>query len=182
MMNRAFTLIELLVVMAIIISLTALIVPNYQVSQTQHALLRSSHQLSHDLGRAKAMALSAKEIGPVGQKFYPSGGYGIYLVLTSPGNYLLFADCDNDKTYDTTGNVCVPAVGSPFPELIETISLESRVTLSNISPSSPLNITFAAPDPTVTITPVSSQAIITLSAGGQTRTVSVNLAGLISSP
>lgn len=183
-MNKAFTLIEILVVIVIIISLTALISPNYKVTQTQLALLRSAQKLSHDLRRAEAMAMSAKEIGkgivPAGQEFYPTGGYGIYLILTSPGNYILFADCDNNKTY-TTGNVCGPT-GYKFPELIETISLESGVTLSSFSTTSPLNIAFSAPDPTVTITPTSSQVTITLIANSRTKTVEVNAAGLISNP
>ncbi|PIP24515.1 MAG: hypothetical protein COX35_00250 [Candidatus Nealsonbacteria bacterium CG23_combo_of_CG06-09_8_20_14_all_37_18] len=183
-MNKAFTLIEILVVIGIIISMTALISPNYKVTQTQLALLRSAQKLSHDLRRAEAMAMSAKEIGegivPAGQEFYPTGGYGIYLILTSPSNYILFADCDNNKTY-TTGNVCGP-VGYQFPELIETISLESGVTLSSFSTSSPLNIAFSAPDPTVTITPTSAQATITLIADSRTKTVEVNTAGLISNP
>ena len=67
---------------------------------------------------------------------------------------------------------------------IEEVFLEPGVVISNISPFSPLNITFFPPDPIITITPsfgsaTTSQAIATLTLESRTRTVFINTVGLI---
>lgn len=177
-MERSFTLVELLVVTSIILLLGGLIFPSYRAGERLFALQRSAHKLNQDIRRAQQMAMSAKEIGPAGAKIVPRGGYGIY--LKTPMEIILFADCDRNREY-TTGNVC----GTPpnqFPEKIEDITLERGVQIQNLSPSSPLNITFEPPDPIVFLPPHSITVIITLSLEGEPskiRTITVNRAGLI---
>ena len=107
------------------------------------------------------MAMSAKEFEGV----VPPGGYGINF-QTNLTSYILFADLNNNKVFDSG-------------EAIETLSLERGVKISNLSPASPLTISFTPPDPTVNINPSNSLAIITLSNNGQTKIIKVNKAGLI---
>jgi len=160
-MQKAFTLIELLVVTGIIILLSALVLPNYRTGESQLALQRSANKLAQDIRRAQGMAMSAKEFEGV----VPPGGYGINF-QTNLTSYILFADLNNNKIFDSG-------------EAIETLSLERGVKISNLSPASPLTISFTPPDPTVNINPSNSLAIITLSNNGQTKIIKVNKAGLI---
>jgi len=160
-MQKAFTLIELLVVTGIIILLSALVLPNYRTGESQLALQRSANKLAQDIRRAQEMAMSAKEFEGV----VPPGGYGINF-QTNLTSYILFADLNNNKIFDSG-------------EAIETLSLERGVKISNLSPASPLTISFTPPDPTVNINPSNSLAIITLSNNGQTKIIKVNKAGLI---
>jgi len=181
--SKGFTLIELLVVTVIITILTAAILVNYRNSEQQFALQRSAHKLAQDIRRAGEMAMSAKEItGPTGEKVIPSGGYGIYLrSLPNPPYYeiIIFADC-NDNQQFTSGNVC----GTPpnrFSESLEDVKLESGVKISNLSPNSPLQITFKPPSPKISIQG-GDTAEITLALEAdptKTKKIKVNAVGLI---
>ncbi|PIZ89620.1 MAG: hypothetical protein COX89_00560 [Candidatus Nealsonbacteria bacterium CG_4_10_14_0_2_um_filter_37_10] len=148
-------------VTGIIILLSALVLPNYRTGESQLALQRSANKLAQDIRRAQEMAMSAKEFEGV----VPPGGYGINF-QTNLTSYILFADLNNNKVFDSG-------------EAIETLSLERGVKISNLSPASPLTISFTPPDPTVNINPSNSLAIITLSNNGQTKIIKVNKAGLI---
>ena len=162
-MQKSFTLVELLVAVGIIILLTALVLPDYRAGERQFALQRSASKLAQDLRRAEEMAMSAKEPPTAPDTF--KGAYGINF-QTNSSNYILFADLDNDQIYDSG-------------EEIETLPLEKKVKISNLSPASPLTISFTPPDPTVNINPSDSLVTITLSNNGQTKIIKVNKAGLI---
>jgi len=162
-MSKSFTLVELLVAVGIIILLTALVLPDYRAGERQFALQRSASKLAQDLRRAEEMAMSAKEPPTAPDTF--KGAYGINF-QTNSSNYILFADLDNDQIYDSG-------------EEIETLPLEKKVKISNLSPASPLTISFTPPDPTININPSDSLASITLTNNGQTKIIKVNKAGLI---
>ena len=162
-MKKAFTLVELLVVIGIIILLTALALPDYRTGERQFALQRSASKLAQDLRRAQEMAMSAKEPPTASETF--KGAYGIKF-QTNSSDYILFADLDNDQIYDSG-------------EEIETLPLEKKVKISNLSPASPLTISFTPPDPQININPSDSLATITLTNNGQTKIIKVNKAGLI---
>ena len=162
-MQKSFTLVELLVAVGIIILLTALVLPDYRAGERQFALQRSASKLAQDLRRAEEMAMSAKEPPTAPDTF--KGAYGINF-QTNSSNYILFADLDNDQIYDSG-------------EEIETLPLEKKVKISNLSPASPLTISFTPPDPTVNINPSDSSATITLSNNSQTKIIKENKTGLI---
>lgn len=169
--KNGFTLIELIVVIGIVALLTVLILPNYGQGREQFALQRSAHKLAQDLRQAQEMAMSAKKF----HDLIPPGGYGIYFDKTNlPQSYILFADCDGDKEYDLTGNPC-----NGYSEKVSEQELEKKVKIKNLT-ASPLNIVFTPPDPEVFINQTFSLGVITLTNDGQTKTVTVNKAGLIS--
>lgn len=161
--EKSFTLVELLVVTGIILFLTVLILPSYRTGEVQFALQRSASKLAQDLRRAQEMSMSAKEFAGAPATF--KGTYGIKFEINS-SNYVLFADLDNDQVYDSG-------------EEVESPELEKKVKISNLSPASPLIITFTPPDPTVNINPSADLATITLTNDIQTKNIKVNKAGLI---
>lgn len=175
--SKGFTLIELLVVLAIITILSLMVLPRFQVAGQQHALLRSAYKLAQDLRRVQEMTTSGYEF----QNIIPEGGYGIYLSLTEPGHYILFADCNNNQ-YFTPGNVCQDPYNNRFSEQVEKIELDKRIKIKEISPS-PLHIVFKYPDPLVFISGGADDiAKITLSlriSPERIKTIEINTAGMI---
>ena len=166
-MKKGFTLIELLIVIGIIALMTAIALPHYRAGERQFALQRSAHQLVQDLRRTKEMAMSAREIPGAPATF--RGAYGIRFIKNS-SSYILFADLNNNQKYDA------------HDKRIETLNLEKGVKVSSLSPSSPLTVIFAPPDPTVVFQPDWAEIIsITISTkdGVINATISVNSVGLI---
>ena len=165
-MKSGFTLIELLLVIAIIFILTTVAIMNYSTAKKSFLLERSANKLAQEIRKTEQMAMSAEEIGPTGEEFYPEGGYGIY--FKKPSTIIVFADCNNNKHYEAGA------------EYIRNITLETDVEISDISPTSPLNITFKAPVPVVSIPSNADEAEIVLSLTGTgAKTVKINKAGLI---
>ncbi len=153
-MNKGFTLLESIIVVAIVLLLTALILPAFRFGEKNFLLENAVAKLSRDLRRAEDMALSAKEF----QGIIPRGGYGIYIDAAA-NSYILFADCGDppDYRYNPGSNNC-----NGFPEIVETVNLSNQLQVSSLSPSSPLHVVFTAPRPKVTFSGVGSEAIITL--------------------
>lgn len=150
-----FTLIEILVVIAIIASFSAYIFASYRKSQPTYALLGVAQKISFDLRKAQNMAMSSKEFhGKV-----PQGGYGVYFSKNPSDNvysYIIFADCDGSKDYNTSGSPC----GENISEKVEEIKLEKGIIINSISclPACSLSdrgyIVFIPPDPTLLSVPV----------------------------
>lgn len=151
MKSKGFTIIELLVITGLIGLMSAVLLPSFRTGDQELALSRSASKLSQDLRRVQEMALSAKETAS--GEIPP--GYGIYFEPgTYPNQYFLFADLDGDEAY-TAG------------EIIETVTLERKIKISDLSPTSPMSITFVSPNPDVVFSPVDSGlASIVLSIDG----------------
>jgi len=188
-MNKAFTLLELTVVAAIISLLILIILPNYRQEEKQSALLRSTHKLAQDLRRTEEMAISAQKTPLEFGEVFPKGGYGIYFEINDalPKGYriVLFADCDGEKDFDSWGSFtcaeAAPGPGNSCNETMEEITLEEGIKVKNLSPLSPLTLTFKPPEPEISISG-GDIATITLSLKDNpaiTRTITVNKAGLI---
>jgi len=178
--EKAITLIELLVVTAIILILSAIILPSYQIGEKQLALQRSTHKLAQDIRRTQEMAMSAKELPGGG---LPDGGYGICFDKLPSPSIFLYADTVPPAERYGTGD-----------QIIETISLEKEVKTkevrlkkpgNNVSPAR-VSINFKPPDPEVNLKGGTDEPFdeveITLSLKtdeNQTKTIKVNKVGLI---
>ncbi len=167
MKQKAFTIIELLIVIGLISILTLTLVPFYHSGQNQFALSRSAHKLAQDIRRVQEMSMSAKELDGT-----TPTGLGIHFKNSWPDSYVLFANLNRNTHRDGAD------------QDLETIELESRIIISDLEPSSNFSILFVPPAPVTWISNSSSDtvAVITLSiegGSGQTKTITVNNAGLI---
>jgi len=143
------------------------------------------------------MAISARKF----EDTFPKGGYGIYFTINptfgecenASNGYciFLFADCDGNNQYDSSGPAFSCAVATPedpynpYPEKIEEISLETGIKILRFEPmGNVLTITFFPPDPEVTFNADPSSSIDHVSIiltidGGQEKKVSIYKTGLI---
>lgn len=168
----SFTLVEILVSLFIIVLLVGIVFANYRQGGQQFALQRSANKLAQDIRRTQQMAMGASEY----QGSVPAR-YGVELTTTNPDYYILFADNNDNGTYQP----------SPNPDVeVETIPLEEGVKIDGlftISPQTGLWITFKSPDPITEIRdpggPRSLGEIRLIGANNQTKTITVNSAGLI---
>jgi len=174
--NNGFTLIEILVVIVIIMILTLVALPYFMQAGKQFALSRSAHKLAQDIRMVQEMSMSAKEFHGI----IPQGGYGVRFDENS-NTYILFADCSNNKLYDSVGNLC-----NGYPEKVEEIKLERGVKVKCLFPVCWLfgEVVFTPPDPVVTIQPFPGAATLLIQISldtdpSKTKTITVNKAGLI---
>ena len=166
--SQGFTLIEMLVIIFIISLLSVLILANYQGGKKKYALLQANQKLISDLRRAQNMAINGTEIEGHCSTVFACFGYGIY--LNSGSSYLLFADNNNNKIYDS---------GEGF----ETINLPFPIIIQSTIPS-PAYVFFEAPDPITYINQnsgvgVSAKITLQIQGSALTKTVKFSTAGLI---
>jgi len=154
----------MLVCLAIIVILTGIVIFNIGSQRQNSALLRSAQKLSLDLRRAQTYALASKKFKTDSDVPW---GWGVHLFGAGSGNYVIFADRDNNKIR-TNDN-----------EDLETVNFEKGTSLnfSNIN-----DVVFIPPDPIVTFTPdQTSASIVLINKDGATRTININKTGFISS-
>ncbi len=162
--KNGFTLLELVVSIGIIVAITTVFLVNYNGASKSSALQLEAHKLAGDIRRAQNMALGSKEFNGS----MPAGGWGVYIL--DSGSYIIFADNDNDKIYDGTGDC--------DNECYEKISLANNITFSSTGD----RITFLPPEPLTYINGVNSGSVaITLidADAANTKSILINFLGLI---
>ena len=181
--QEGFTLLELITIVAIITTLSLIVLTNYRQGERQFALQRSAHKLAQDIRAVQEMAMSGQECQICSPKVVPAG-YGIFLEVSSVNQYVIYADIS--PTPD--GNQFFS--GDPPDQIVETITLESGVIIQDINTlPDKVGINFSPPDPIIDIRfPLGegdediSVAVITLSLKAdntKTKTITVNKVGLI---
>jgi len=183
--SKGFTLLELIVVVGIVATLSSIVLGGYRTGEDKFSLQRSANKLSQDLRRAENMAVMGNPAPVTFGEIFPSGGYGFYFA-EGMSSYTFFCDCNDNIEYDASGaavSCASSTVDIPFPEIMETLSVESGVVISDVSPTTAFSITFFPPDPTISIIGADSQsydeATITLDLFGKTKTITINTVGLI---
>jgi len=196
--NRAakngFTLIELMVSLAIFAFMTAFLLAKYGTFNQSTLVTNLAYDAALTIRSAQSYGLNV--LGTVsnsstctGQTGYSAGNpcfyypYGVYFALSTPNQFILFADIDGTGKYDsgTSG------------ELISTYNMNHGYTIKSICAgtltsctplSSSLNITFKRPNPDAIIIGDGGSAVsyakITFVANNTTSSVVVQSTGEIS--
>jgi len=170
MKNRAkksgFTLVELLVVIGVILTVTGAVVINYRRGG-RIDLQRTVVDISQQVREVEEMALASEKVnGSV-----PAGGYGVYFNSNNPSSYIIFADGNENGTYQ------------PFEKIREE-KIESNVEIYNLFPKSgkSLSIVFIPPEPKVKINNDfdNAYAQVTFKRQNGMEAIYINKIGLIS--
>lgn len=166
--DRGFSLLEVLITAAIIGIVTALVVVRYGAFNNSVLLKSQAFEMALDLREAQVFAVSVR-----GEASTFRQTYGIHFDTSTPNQYLLFIDTDEDDIYDSGEEI-----GAPFV-------IDSRFSISQIemvggSTHSDVSVTFHRPDFDARFSQSGSAARITIaSEDGDTRSVLVSSSGQI---
>jgi len=184
--NAGFTLTELLVVIFIITLLGAITFANYREGGRQMALQRSAYKLAQDIRRTQEMAIAAKECAPCGNTIPPR--YGLYIAEPSSVSSSIFADIDNNGFYFSSDKTVETTIFESGVSYLD-VSGNCANPMPNPSGLRRIHITFIPPDPITVLnvgwspnTTTCSEITITLrfgGAGGPTKSVKINNAGMV---
>ncbi len=179
-MSRGASIVELLVVVVIIILVFFTIgISNFSKIRSQFSLSVVAHAFLQDVRQAQTMSLTSAQYKGVDGKLKPITGYGVYLDMSQHRKYVIYASAPGfHQYYDRLSDYVVNTVD--FSQTDPGIIIKQTNNLSE----GVVSINFAPPSPTTIITPMPPSGRLDVvfaleSNPSITKTVSVNLAGLI---
>jgi prepilin-type N-terminal cleavage/methylation domain-containing protein len=176
--NNGFTLLEVIISLFIITMMAGLFLANYHSTSQNTDLAFAAQQAASELREAQNNSLGSVPYGGS----LPAGGWGIHFIKQS-NTYLLFADANNNKLYDSSPTESDTAKGGRvfvLPANVVVDDIQAGGASRNV-----LDITFLPPDPVARIywdaISSSTTAIITLKQNnsGKTANINVNILGMI---
>ena len=180
---RGFTVVELVIVLTIMITITSLILANYPGFNERLAVRGASEDIASNVRLAQAYGLGVKESSP---GLFP--GYGVYFQGTTANSYVLFADNNNDGTYQESEKIKDLAIQSSVQ--IYDLCVNVKQTPPGTCGFASLTAFYKRPTPIVslkgeqtiggTVVPASDIEIKIRGARGTTKTIVVWLSGQIS--
>jgi|GEM_PF-1331615 len=200
--DKGVTLIEIIVSIFIIAIFSAILIANFPIMQKKFALSRATYKLAQNLGRVRDMGFSGVTIkdGQSTPQVLNVKGYGMYIDLSQPKQYLIYADVPTDSSPDGSKSFDNPVVklcslynpvidtkGDCVLEIIDIPKEHSDLYIkgiNNIGANRNVSINFNPPNPTITINNIVSTSsnikiIIGLNSDSSQRSVLVNKTGLI---
>ncbi len=178
MEEKGITLIEIIVVIAIITLFSMILIADYPKIKRQFALSRAVYKFAQDLRKTQDLGLSGVQIKNSAGEIIVAKGYGVYINLSSPTEYKIYADTSRDDEY---------TLGEDF-ETIDISKQEAGVfitAINNIGSYRYASINFNPPNPKTTIDNLESdknsiEVVFALSVDQLiNRKVSINTSGLI---
>ena len=135
--QHGFTLIEMLIVASVFIVVFIFSLGGLRTNRRISEFRLSIDRVASEIRQAQTMALTG-----ISDESVESIAYGIYFDESTPLQYLVFKDSNSDNNYDIAD------------EIIETVILPQEISLDNVSPDTPteitsLSIVFTPPKPTV---------------------------------
>ncbi len=179
---RGFTIVELVIVLAIMVTITSLILANYPGFNERLAVRGASADIASNIRLAQAYGLGVKESSP---NLFP--GYGVYFQSATANSYVLFADNNNDWIYQASEKIKDLAIqtGVQIYDLCANVKQTPPGTCGLAS----LTAFYKRPTPIVslkgeqtiggTVVPASDIEIKIRGARGTTKTIVVWLSGQI---
>jgi len=194
-LSTGITLVEIIVVIFIISMFSIILIAGFPKIQKQFAFSRVTYKLAQDLRRVQDLGLSGVQInnGEIpARPITTIKGYGIYVNLNQPAQYIIYADINNNYKYDPTSSIecSKELITDPQTDcVIETVNVSkesSELRIKNIEniDGSYTSINFRPPSPTIDIDNIAVAQnpvgiVLKLASSATTRTVWVNTAGLI---
>lgn len=166
------SIIELLTSVAIIAIISAIFVSNYRSNLKRTDIIMTSQTLVSDIRRAQSNALGLVEY----QGLSPAGGWGVYFSTIASSSYIIFADTNANRRFDTGEDN--EAYGARRVYLPDTIKVD-QISLGNSA-----NVVFLPPDPTTLISQAggttfpSTTIRLRETVSSTTKTIRINFLGL----
>lgn len=179
--NCGFTLVELVVTISIFVIISTLVFANYPKFRSQLSLKKTSQEIALAVREAQVYSLSVREYNET----FP--GYGVHFDASKPDTVLLFADTNNNNSYDegdgtvkeykiriseTISNLCGDQEKSP-PGSCDLLQLDAVYLRPN-----PL-ITLKGKDNGGTLPDFSDAEILISSSGGDSKKIIIWVSGQI---
>ncbi|MEK7203408.1 MAG: prepilin-type N-terminal cleavage/methylation domain-containing protein [Patescibacteria group bacterium] len=146
--NLGFTMIEMVVSVGIISLLSAIFLANYHGANHKTELNMEAQKVVSNLNLARSFSLSSKKYN----NSLPAGGWGVHFKTSSPDKYLIFADVNNNQSYDD-GEADIDKGG-------RVINLPDNIIIDSADNGGTVDVVFLPPDPAIyfngSIEPVSS--------------------------
>lgn len=139
--SRGFTLIELLAVTAILVVITSVILANYSQYGGVVTLRNLAYDVALSVREAQTYGISVRRFGA--DTF--SAGYGIHVRMTSPNQYILYADSISNNYYDSGETVEAFTLRQGFQ--INDLCVVSAGATDETCGLSSLDIVFKRPEP-----------------------------------
>jgi prepilin-type N-terminal cleavage/methylation domain-containing protein len=139
--NRGMTYVEIIVVLAIFSVMTAVVIFNYGGFQAKVDIKNLASDIALKIVEAQKSALSGL-LPPTGVPYSTwKPSYGVYFNLSTPKQFIYFADLNNNKIYDETALNTIDITRGNYISRIDSYVGSSPTLITN-----PLAITFKRPD------------------------------------
>lgn len=192
-----FSIIELLVAVAVMVTLSSVLLFNYNSMNVRITLDMLAHQTAQWVRETQVLAMSVKQTS---LNTFP--GYGLHFDRATPDQFVFFADFDGQKDYTPipsgkkcgdSGVECQQIVkllkGNMITKLCSTATAPSAPDCGTYAYASVLDVVFTRPDPDAnikakdslnTVTDVSSARITITTPTKYQRTVEIWTTGQVS--
>ena len=121
--KRGFTFVEMMVVIGIFFVVFVMALGNFRSNEWRSRFTLATENIASDLRRMQNQTLT----GLSSDEIEPTGGYGIYLDLTNPTEYILFRD-DGDETYEALVDTVLETVELPDFLSLNDLQLDTNTT------------------------------------------------------
>ncbi|MBU1062695.1 hypothetical protein KJ700_00810, partial [Patescibacteria group bacterium] len=180
--NNGFTVIEMLISAGIIAFLTTIFLVNYHGVSFKTELIIEAQKVVSNLNLTRSFSLSSRKY----DKKVPAGGWGVYFSSLYSDRYLIFADVNNDNTYNLNeADEANEALGGRIIKLPNKVIIDSMsvCTGDNCTEKveNSVSVVFVSPNPTIYInkaTSTSARIKFKETGSNSTKTIEINSLGL----
>ena len=153
--NKGFTVIELMVTISIFLLVTTSILIEFPQASSRISLDLLAHDIALTVRQSQIFALSVKSFLPNGVSVPVFPAYGIHFDKNRPNSFILFADLNDNNSYDAIANPNTNefleqyqlSQGATIVGLCKSFYVDVATLTYTCSPNDTIDVVFRRPDP-----------------------------------